>query len=185
MRLLHEEARERARSVRLVIMDVDGVLTDGRVLYSADREGVLFNVHDGTGIKYLHRCGIQTALVTGRNIQAVRRRAESLGIPHLVQGARVKMDAYEQVLADAQMPDEAAAYVGDDLTDIPVMRRVGLAIAVPDAVSEVLERVHAVTEKRGGHGAVREAAEFILKEQGKWQGILQRYFEPDEGSAQT
>ena len=185
MRLLHEDAQERARRVRLVIMDVDGVLTDGRILYVGDREGVLFNVHDGTGIKYLHRAGIQTAFITGRDTPAVRRRAESLGVPHVIQGAKFKLDAYAQVLARAEVADEAAAYLGDDLTDIPVIRRVGLAVAMPDAAQEVLERVHAVTEKRGGHGAVREAAEFILKAQGRWQGILERYLQPDEGGART
>ncbi len=175
-----ETAIEKARNVRLVVMDVDGVMTDGRVLYAGPHEGVLFNVHDGTGIKYLHRCGIRTAIITGRQVDAVRVRAESLGIAHVVLGAKVKLDAYEAVLDAAQVADGAVAYVGDDLPDLPVMRRVGFAVAVPNAVPEVLDAADWVTGRRGGEGAVREVAEFILKAQGSWETILQRYLDTTE-----
>jgi 3-deoxy-D-manno-octulosonate 8-phosphate phosphatase (KDO 8-P phosphatase) len=160
----------------MVVMDVDGVLTDGRILYDGSgRQGVLFNVRDGTGIKYLHRAGLKTGLITGRNSDAVRRRAETLGIEEVVQGAKVKMEAYEELRRRAGLADEEMAYVGDDLPDIPVMRRVGLAVAVPNAAPAVIELAHMVTRRAGGEGAARELAEFILKAQGAWDGIMERY----------
>lgn len=172
------DAVQKARKVRMVIMDVDGVLTDGRAFYGdAGFQGVFFSVHDGTGIKYLHRSGIRTAIISGRDVEAVRARAGTLGIEEVVQGAKVKLDAYEQIRGRAGLADDEMAYVGDDLPDIPVMRRVGLAVAVPNAVPEVIELADMVTERRGGDGAVRELAEFILKAQGKWQKILERYRE--------
>jgi len=175
-----EDAVEKARGIRMLIMDVDGVLTDGRALYgSPSVEGVFFNVHDGTGIKYLHRCGVRTAIITGRDIQAVRERARVLGIEEVVQGAKVKLEAYEAVLARADLSDAEVAYVGDDLPDIPVMRRAGLAVAVPNAAPEVIEHAHLVTRRAGGEGAVREVAELILKAQGKWQHVLSRYINQD------
>ena len=169
---------EKARRVRLLIMDVDGVLTDGRAFFGSDDfEGLSFNVHDGSGVKYLHRSGIRTAILSGRYVEAVRDRAQVLGIEDLVLGAKVKIEGYEEIRQRAGIQDEDVAYVGDDLPDIPVMRRVGLAVAVANAVPEVIEHADMVTEKRGGDGAVREVAEFILRAQGKWDTILQRYLE--------
>ncbi len=169
-------AAERAARVRMVIMDCDGVLTDGRAVYgSGGFEAVAFNVKDGTGIKYLQRAGLKTAILSGRDVEAVRARAAVLGIEEVVQGAKVKVDAYEGILARAGLADEDVAYVGDDLPDLPVMRRAGLAVAVADAVPEVIAQAHLVTERRGGDAAVREVAEFILKAQGKWEQILERY----------
>ncbi len=169
-------AAERAARVRMVIMDCDGVLTDGRAFYgSGGFEAVAFNVKDGTGIKYLHRAGLRTAILSGRDVEAVRVRAQVLGIEQVELGAKVKVEAYERILARAGLSDEEVAYVGDDLPDLPVMRRVGLAVAVADAVPEVLAAAHLVTERRGGDAAVRETAEFILKAQGKWAEILRRY----------
>lgn len=170
------EAAERARNVRMVIMDVDGVLTDGRAFCAGGGvEGLFFSVHDGTGITYLHRSGIRTALITGREVEAVRERARTLGISEVVQGAKVKLEAYEAVRERSGLRDAEIAYVGDDLPDIPVMRSVGLAVAVPNAAPEVLELAHLVTQRPGGDGAVRELAEFILKVQGKWGKIMERY----------
>jgi 3-deoxy-D-manno-octulosonate 8-phosphate phosphatase (KDO 8-P phosphatase) len=170
------DAVEKARKVRMVIMDVDGVLTDGRAFYGAGgSEALLFNVHDGTGVKYLQRSGIRTAIISGRDVEAVRARAQTLGVEEVVQGAKVKLDAYEAVRARAGLHDEDIAYIGDDLPDLPAMRRAGLAVAVPNAAPEVLEEADFVTGKRGGEGAVRELAEFLLKAQGKWEQILGRY----------
>jgi len=160
----------------MVVMDVDGVLTDGRAFCAGGGfEGVFFNVHDGTGITYLHRSGIRTAVITGREVDAVRERARTLGIAEVLTGAKVKLQAYEGIRERAQLPDDEIAYVGDDLPDIPVMRRVGLAVAVPNAAPEVLAIADLVTLRPGGNGAVRELAEFILKAQGKWDQILDRY----------
>jgi len=158
-------------------MDCDGVLTDGRAYYASDGfEAVAFNVKDGSGIKYLHRAGLRTAILSGRDVEAVRARAEVLGIYAVEQGAKLKVDAYRRILAGSGLTDEEVAYIGDDLPDVPVMRRVGLAVAVADAVPEVLAEADIVTERRGGEGAVRELAEFVLKAQGKWAGLLERYY---------
>ncbi len=157
-------------------MDVDGVLTDGKAFCAGNGfEGVFFNVHDGTGITYLHRSGLRTAVITGREVGAVRERAQTLGIAEVITGAKVKLEAYEALRERAGLHDDEIAYVGDDLPDIPVMRRVGLAVAVPNAAPEVLEIADLVTHRAGGEGAVRELAEFILKAQGKWKDILGRY----------
>ena len=177
MRVLTPNAEDRVRTVRMLVMDVDGVLTDGKVLYTDSFEGLLFNVHDGAGIKYLHRCGLRTAMISGRETEAVERRAATLGVEHVIQGATVKMTAYEEVRRRTDLSDEQIAYVGDDLTDLPVLRRAGLAIAVANAVQEVVEAADVVTDKRGGDGAVREVAEFILKSQDKWGQVLARYLE--------
>ncbi len=173
-----EQIERKLRAVRLVAMDVDGVLTDGRAFYgSAGVEGLLFNVQDGTGIKWLQRAGIQTALITGRTLEAVVARAEALGIPLVIQGAKVKLEAYEELKEKTGLSDDAICYIGDDLPDLPVMRRAGLPVAVPNARPEVRAAARLVTEARGGEGAVRELAELILKAQGKWQEITRRYFE--------
>ncbi|MFW6188927.1 MAG: KdsC family phosphatase [Planctomycetota bacterium] len=170
------EVEQRLRRVRLLIMDCDGVLTDGRAFYGSDGfEAVGFNVKDGTGIKYLQRRGVRTAILTGRDVEAVRVRARVLGIGHVVQGAKVKIDGYERIQQQVELPDEAIAYIGDDLTDIPPMRRAGLAVAVADAAPEVIETADFATERKGGDGAVRELAERILKARGEWDRILERY----------
>lgn len=168
---------EKAARIRMVVMDCDGVLTDGRAItISSGGEALAFNVRDGTGIVYLQRAGIRTAILTGRDVEAVRARAQTLGIKDVVQGAKVKLDGYEQIRARAALADEEIAYIADDLPDIPVLRRVGLAVAVADAAPEVIAEADLVTERRGGDGAVRELAEFILKAQAKWAAILERYY---------
>ena len=174
-----KDIQARLRAVQLVAMDVDGVLTDGTALYGSDGfEGLLFNVHDGSAIKWLHRAGLRSALITGRSVEAVRARARTLDIELVYQGAKVKSEAYEQLLRDCGLPDGAICYVGDDLPDLPLMRRVGLAVAVANARPEVKEAAHVVTETSGGRGAVRELVELILKTQGRWEEVTQRYFQP-------
>ena len=138
---------------------------------------MFFNVQDGTGIKWLHRAGVVTALITGRRLDAVTKHAEALSIPHVVQGAKVKLAAYEQVKRESGIDDEAICYVGDDLLDMPVMKRVGLSVAVRSARPEVIEAADVVTDAAGGDGAVRELAECILKAKGKWDEIVARYFQ--------
>lgn len=171
-----EDALQKARNVRLVVLDVDGVMTDGAVVLGAEPlQAAAFHVHDGTGVKYLHRAGIRTAIISGRRTEAVAHRARMLGIEEVVQGAKVKLEAYEAILERSGLEDAAVAYIGDDLPDIPVMRRAGLAVAVADAVPEVLREADLVTRKPGGRGAVRELAEFVLKAQNKWEMILERY----------
>jgi len=175
---MDQSTQAKIRAVQLIAMDVDGVLTDGMAFYGTGGvEGLFFNVQDGTGIKWLHRAGLRTALVTGREVEAVRRRAEVLGIELVYQGAKVKMEAYERLLADTGLTDEALCFVGDDLMDLPVMRRAGLGVAVANARPEVKEAADLVTEAAGGRGAVRELVELVLKTQGLWDKVTGRYFE--------
>jgi 3-deoxy-D-manno-octulosonate 8-phosphate phosphatase (KDO 8-P phosphatase) len=175
---LDENTKTRIRAVRLIAMDVDGVLTDGMAFYgSGGFEGLFFNVQDGSAIKWLHRAGLQTALITGREIEAVRTRAGVLDITLVYQSAKVKLDAYDQLRRDTGLSDAAVCYVGDDLPDLPVMRRVGLAVAVSSARPEVKAAAHIVTEAPGGRGAVRELAELVLRMQGLWGKVTERYFQ--------
>jgi 3-deoxy-D-manno-octulosonate 8-phosphate phosphatase (KDO 8-P phosphatase) len=164
-----ENVWERARAVRGVMLDVDGVLTDGRI--TLDERGVetkSFNVKDGVGIRLLMRAGIRVAIISGRNSPSVDVRARDLGIEEVHQGVRDKAATAKAILERWNLDEHEAAFIGDDLPDMPVFVRVGLAVAVADASPEVKEHAHLVTQTRGGHGAVREAAEFILKAKGKW-----------------
>jgi 3-deoxy-D-manno-octulosonate 8-phosphate phosphatase (KDO 8-P phosphatase) len=166
----------RVRHIRLVVLDVDGVLTDGSILLDADgREMKQFNVHDGTGIKYLQRADLGVAILSGRRARAVTHRARELDIRPVLQGYKFKADGLRRLLRETKLPAEAMAFVGDDLPDIPVMRAVGLAVAVADARPEVRAAAHWVTRTPGGRGAVREVAERILRLQGRWADIIARY----------
>lgn len=167
---------DRARKTRLLMMDVDGVLTDGRIFQdSHGQELKVFDVKDGHGIVMAHRAKLQTALISGRESETTVRRAQELGIALVFQKTWNKLEVYEKILADTQyMPDEVA-YVGDDLVDIPLLRRVGLAVAVADAVDEVKATAHLITQRPGGRGAVREVIELILRAQGHWDTLLARY----------
>jgi len=181
----------RFRRVKLVVFDVDGVLTDGTVfLTPAGKEMKAFNVLDGAGIKYLERGGIAAAILSGRRASAVNHRARELGIAYVLQGCKRKLEGLDQLAKRAKVPLDAVCFVGDDLPDIPVMRKVGLAVAVAGARPEVKSAAHWVTQTGGGHGAAREVAERILKVQGKWtrstgsgqDGIMARY-RPDSRGA--
>ncbi len=163
-------------SIKMLIMDVDGVLTDGSMIFNDDgTESKTFNVRDGSGIKYLMRNGIATALLSARECEPVRRRAESLGIDHCITGALDKLPAYRDLLEQTGLTDADVCYVGDDLPDIPPMRVAGFPVTVADAVDEVKLFAAYVTQARGGRGAVREIAEMILKAQGKWENVMKRY----------
>jgi len=169
---------DRARAVRLLLLDVDGVLTDGSLLYTDDgRELKVFNSRDGFGISLLHRAGIATGIITARQGGAVAARAAQLGITHLVQGIRDKRTAYYDILAQTHLDAAQVAYVGDDWLDLPILARVGLAVAVADAVEEVRGVAHYVTRQPGGRGAVREVCDLILEAQGMREKLLARYLE--------
>jgi len=155
---------------------VDGVLTDGRLYFtSAGEEMKAFDIQDGLGIKLLQGSGVAVAIITGRCSLMVERRARELGIVHLVQGAEDKLAAFERLLADSGHPADRTACMGDDLPDLPLLRRCGLAITVPDAPQAVRAQAHVVTGRRGGRGAVREACELILAAQGKLDRALEPY----------
>jgi 3-deoxy-D-manno-octulosonate 8-phosphate phosphatase (KDO 8-P phosphatase) len=172
-----EEVRARAAGIKLLILDVDGVLTDGGLIWHANgQESKVFHVHDGHGIRLLQRAGIETALLTGRRSQVVDHRAHDLGIKLVVQGSKNKLADYEEILQLRELDDQSVAYVGDDLVDVPVFKRVGLAVAVASATSHILPYCHLSTESKGGRGAVREICEFLLQVQGKWEEITAVYF---------
>jgi 3-deoxy-D-manno-octulosonate 8-phosphate phosphatase (KDO 8-P phosphatase) len=160
----------------MVIIDVDGVLTDGKIIVDAKGEETKnFHVLDGTGIKYLQRAGLDCAIISGRKCAAVEHRLRELGITDVFQGALNKIEAYEQIVAKYNLKDEEVCFIGDDLMDIPVFRRVGFSAAVPDAPQEVKEFATYITKTPGGQGAVREVVEKILKFQDKWATIMARY----------
>lgn len=167
---------EKAKKIKLVIFDVDGVLTDGGIILDGDNnEYKKFNVRDGHGIKLLQRAGVEVALITGRYSRVVEKRATELGIREVYQRCLKKTEAYEELLGKLALGDEEAAYLGDDVVDIPVMRRVGLPVAVADAHEEAKKYALMVTAADGGCGAAREFIEFILKAKGFWNDIIAAY----------
>ena len=165
-----------ADRIRAVLLDIDGVLTDGRIGYGADAAEVkFFDVRDGLGIKLLQAGGIRVGVLSGRSSQANRQRAQELRLDVVVEGESDKVAGLGKALGELGVAAEECCYVGDDLLDVPVMRRVGLAVAVADAADEVRGAAHLVTGHGGGHGAVREVAEWLLKQAGRWQEVTRRY----------
>ncbi len=167
---------DRARRIKLLILDCDGVLTDGRIIMlPGSDETKAFDVRDGHGIVMAQRAGLRIAIISGRKSSVVQARARELGVAHLYEMAWVKTEPYEKLLAEEELTDEEVCYVGDDVVDIPLLRRAGLGVAVADAVEETKKHSHMVTERGGGRGAVREVIEFILKAQDKWDEAMIRY----------
>jgi 3-deoxy-D-manno-octulosonate 8-phosphate phosphatase (KDO 8-P phosphatase) len=170
------DLQQRAQKIRLLILDVDGVLTDGRIIYTDSGEELkFFHVRDGHGIRLLQQVGIEVALITGRHSQVVAHRAKNLEITRVYQGVRDKLAVLGALQRELALTDAEIAVVGDDLVDLGMMRRAGLAVAVADAPREVQEHAHWVTTNPGGRGAVRELAEFILKAQGRWASLVEQY----------
>jgi 3-deoxy-D-manno-octulosonate 8-phosphate phosphatase (KDO 8-P phosphatase) len=170
------EVERRARRIKLLLMDCDGVLTDGRIeLLENGDEQKIFHARDGQGIALFHRVGLKTGIISGRTSSAVERRARDLGMTYVRQEAKDKIEALEEILAAAGLEVDQCAYIGDDLADIPVMLRVELAVAVGDAVFETRQAGHYVTELPGGHGAVREVTDLILKAQGHWHELMKAF----------
>ena len=170
------EIIERARKIKMLILDCDGVLTDGRIVMTAEGDEMKsFDVKDGHAIVMWHRAGFRSAIISGRKSAVVQKRVKELGIHHLYEMAWVKIEPYEAILAEEGLRDEAICYVGDDVVDIPLLRCAGLAVAVADAVEEVKAHSHYVTKREGGRGAVREVIELILKAQGKWDTLMTHY----------
>ncbi len=170
------EIIERASRVRLLFMDCDGVLTSGTISLDARGEEIKhFHVHDGQGFSLARATGLQTAIITGRSSRALEHRARENGCNFLIQCSQDKLADFLRVLNETGLAPEEAAYIGDDLPDLPPMRRSGLAIAVANAVEEVKSRAHLITKKSGGCGAVRESIELILKARSLWEAALARY----------
>jgi 3-deoxy-D-manno-octulosonate 8-phosphate phosphatase (KDO 8-P phosphatase) len=171
--------KKRAANIQLLLMDVDGTMTDGSVTLLSQTDGTAleiktFDAHDGQGLTLAHSAGLRTGCITGRESAALLRRAHEMKMGFIYMKQPVKMPAYEEILRKAGVADFAVAYIGDDLPDIPLMRRVGLAIAVGDAVPEVKKAAHYTTKALAGHGAVREAVELILKSKGIWEAMIDK-----------
>lgn len=159
-------------------MDVDGVLTDGRIWLLSMPDGTAneikgFSAYDGAGLKMAKACGLRTGVITGRESAAMTRRAHECGMEFVYQGRPEKTAAYEEILRKAGVTDAEVAYIADDLPDLPILKRVGLAVAVANASPEVKKAAHFVTKRSGGEGAAREAVELILKAQGKWKEAIE------------
>lgn len=170
------DVSRRAARIKLLLMDCDGVLTDGRItLVGESDEQKSFHTRDGHGLVLLHRAGLRSGIISGRTSVVVERRARELGISYLHQGSWDKTKEFGQLLAEAGLSDTEVAYMGDDVVDIPLMQRAGLAVAVADAGEETRAAAHYVTQLPGGHGAVREVAELILKAQGRWTELMRKY----------
>jgi 3-deoxy-D-manno-octulosonate 8-phosphate phosphatase (KDO 8-P phosphatase) len=170
-------ALKKARGVKVLLVDVDGTLTNGEVCLQAFPDGSVaemkvFNAHDGAGLKLASIMGIRTGLITGRDSAATARRAREASMEFVIQGQAKKLEAYKAILIRAGVTDAEVAYVGDDLPDLPLLERAGLAVAVANAVVEVKRAADYVTAARGGDGAVREVVELILKAQGRWRNAI-------------
>jgi len=167
------EITEKARKVRLLLLDVDGVLTDGRIIYDSEgRELKFFNVQDGLGVRLLEISGIKTVLVTTRPSEVLERRAKDMKIDRVYDGVLHKTMILDEIVDAYGVESEEICYVGDDLVDLGIMRRVGFPVAVRNACREVKEAASYITEKKGGEGAVREVSELIMKAKGTWDGAL-------------
>ncbi|HFC98348.1 MAG TPA: HAD family hydrolase [Thermosulfurimonas dismutans] len=167
-----EEVLQRARRVRFLLLDVDGILTEGRIIVDSEgREIKSFFVQDGLGIKLLQRMGFEVGILSSRTSLPVAFRARELGIETVIQGELEKGRLYQELLREKGLRDEEVAYMGDDWVDIPVLKRVGFAITVPEAWPPVKEYVHYITRHPGGRGAVREVCDLLLKAQGKWEEV--------------
>jgi 3-deoxy-D-manno-octulosonate 8-phosphate phosphatase (KDO 8-P phosphatase) len=170
------EIERRAARVRLLLMDCDGVLTDGRItlLENGDEEKS-FHTRDGHGLVLLHRAGLHSGIISGRTSSLVERRARELGMRFVRQGTWDKVKDFEELLTEAGVKETEVAFVGDDVTDIPLMQRSELSVAVADAAEETRAAAHYVTRLPGGFGAIREVTELILKAQGRWSELMKKY----------
>jgi len=171
--------KKRAAQIKLFLMDVDGTMTDGGVLLLSQPDGSAleikkFDAHDGQGLTLAHTAGIRTGCITGRESPALLRRAHEMKMDYIYMKIPLKMPAYEEILAKAGVKDAEVAFVGDDLPDIPILKRVGLAVAVGDAVADVKKIAHYTTKALAGKGAIREAIELILKSKGIWDELIDK-----------
>jgi 3-deoxy-D-manno-octulosonate 8-phosphate phosphatase (KDO 8-P phosphatase) len=170
----------KASKIKLLLFDVDGVLTDGKILLHADgSESKQFDIKDGTGIIWAQRAGLTVGLLSARTSAATGQRAAQLGITLVHQGVASKLESYEQIVDSLLLEDEQVAYMGDDVLDLPVLVRVGLATAPADAVEDVRSRVDWISSAKGGQGAARDLIEVILRAQGRWDAILAEYVEEE------
>jgi 3-deoxy-D-manno-octulosonate 8-phosphate phosphatase (KDO 8-P phosphatase) len=171
--------KKRAAQIKLILMDVDGTMTDGGVTLLSQPDGSAleikrFDAHDGQGLSIAQTAGLRTGCITGRESAALQRRAHELRMDYVYMKIALKIPAWEEILRKAELPESSVAFIGDDLPDIPLMRRAGLAVAVGDAMPEVKKAAHYTTKALAGHGAVREAIELILKSKGIWEEMIDK-----------
>ncbi|SRR5579883_874720 len=167
---------EKAKNIRLLILDVDGVLTSGVIYYGPQGHELKgFHIHDGLGIKLLQKTGVTVAVISGKTSSAVEKRIQDLAIKHAYLGQEDKLPAYESLKQQLQLTDQQIAFIGDDLPDLPLLRRVHLAVTVPQAPEVIKQRVDLITKNKGGKGAVREVCELIMNAQGHYQTVIQSY----------
>lgn len=175
---MSHEFHEKLKKVKLFIMDVDGVLTDGRIVYGDHGDELkFFDVQDGLGITLLRHAGIATVMLSSKKSRVNKRRAKELKIGRLFQGVKNKLDVYEKLLKSHKVADAEVCYVADDIVDLPAFKRAGAAVAVQNAVEEIKKNAHYVTQRPGGHGAVREIIDHLLHAQHKWNEVLTRYMQ--------
>ena len=167
--------QQRASGIKLLLMDCDGVLTDGRIWIVDGDDQKAFSTRDGLGLELLHRAGLSSGIISGRESTALQYRAEALGVSFIHQGVENKVSAFERILQKADLDRSEVAYIGDDLNDIPLLQRAELAVAVANASDETKRQAHFVTGASGGDGAVRETIELILKAQNRWDELIKRY----------
>jgi len=184
------QAIERASKIKLLLMDVDSVLTDGKVYYVPQADGKNyetkgFDSHDGLGLHFLRDANIESGFISGRESQAVIQRASNMHVKYVRQGSMEKEKVYQDILSQCGFAEEQIAYIGDDFPDIPVLKRVGLACVVANARAEVKPHAHFITQAQGGQGAAREVIELILKAQDKWQSVISKYAESLSRSASS
>jgi 3-deoxy-D-manno-octulosonate 8-phosphate phosphatase (KDO 8-P phosphatase) len=185
MPLTLQQVRRRARKIKLLLLDVDGVMTDGRIYYVPRPEGGMFEAktfhsRDGIGIRYVRDAGIKVGIISGRGSDTVRYRAAELKLDFIEENTIKKIPPYERIREAAGVKDDEVCYVGDDLVDLPIMKRVGLAVCVQNGDPFLRRHVHYVTKAAGGLGAIRETIEIILDAQGKWKAVVDRYLHATE-----
>ncbi|MCK4463035.1 MAG: HAD hydrolase family protein [Candidatus Omnitrophica bacterium] len=168
---------ERAKKIKLLLLDVDGVLTDGRIIYGTYGDELKnFDVNDGLGMMLVKRAGIRCAIITAKGSTVVKKRARDLKVDKVYSNFHYKIKALKNITKKFKIKNEEICFVGDDIIDVPILKRIGLAIAVPNAMDEVKEIAHYITKKNGGRGAVREVCDILLKAQGKWEETTRKYF---------
>ena len=166
----------KARQIKLLALDVDGVMTNGVIYYGTNGPHIKgFHIHDGMGIKLLQKTGVNVAIITSKQSEAVAERANELNITHVYMGRENKVPAYEDLKHKLQLTDEQVAYMGDDLPDLPLLRRAGLAITVPNASPTLIQHIDLITVKQAGNGAVREVCDLIMKAQDQYEAVIQSF----------
>lgn len=173
---LSTELTARFRNIKLLVLDVDGVMTNGGLTIGDDgQEYKTFHSHDGLGMKLLKATGVELAIITGRTSNVVKKRAETTGVAHFYQGAEDKLVAFNDLVVKSNFQPHQCAFMGDDVVDLPPMLKCGLALAVPDSPALVLQHAHYITKKAGGHGAVREVCELIMQAQGTFDAQMAKF----------